>query len=287
MPDVAAALAKIEQANKNDLALLRESTVPSIAAAMLQLRADLLAVARKPRDARFSQQGVAQEIGQELAAARAKCNAALDSADTGAKQAISNIRADLESRTNPKLDTSEQLLQEMKKAAARRQLDLMMSASVQTEDQIASLASRGDAVALGCLRQDLELGLLTSQLSKDTLLGLLDQNEAPLLSAMETAKRQIEAEFATGLANLATSFGLARREAIGASQTSGGTLVGPSAVIANWAGGGYPVGVRTPDGGLSLPPTPMPSGATTTSNTPAGLSAANNRPAPEAGNPYS
>jgi hypothetical protein len=287
VPDTQAALDQIERANKNDLALLRESTVPAVAAALLQLRRDLLAVARKPRDPRFSPQGVGQEIAQETAAARQKCQAALDSADAGAKQAISNIRDDLSSRTHPKRDAQEQLVDELQRAQAARRLDILSASGVEAGEKIMRAAAAGDRVMLAVLREDLPLMAdrndRQDQNQLENLLQLLDRVEAPLLSANQAAARKVQAELATGQAALTTSFSLARGEARGGSQSFGANVMGPVSTIADWPGGGYRVEFKTPDGGLSTPDTAIqnstapflqgggvvPPGLTAQSNTPA------------------
>jgi hypothetical protein len=255
VPDVAAALAKIEASNRNDLAYLRESVAPEVVRACLQLQRDLLAANRKPRDPRFTADAAGQQLMSDIAAARAKGNAALDSAEQGMRQAESNIRSDLEAKVTPKLDTQEQLVVELQKAAARRQLDLMASAGVETDDQISALAAQGNLLGLKALREDLGLGLLKSSLGKDSLLTLLDQNEAPLLSAMETAKRQIEAELATGLYQQQVGLGIARMFAAG-KRTMPPNLPG-------WRKGeNLPVTFTTPDGGIDVPDTPGATGMT-------------------------
>ena len=52
MPDVAAATAKFEQANKNDLALLRQDTVPAIAWSVLDLRSALAGIRSRSKELR-------------------------------------------------------------------------------------------------------------------------------------------------------------------------------------------------------------------------------------------
>jgi len=255
MPDVQAALDRIERDNRSDLALLRESTAPSVVRACLQLQKDLLAANRKPRDTRFTPEAAGAQLVSDLAAARAKGNAALDAAEQAMRQAESNIRSDLQAKTEPTLSAQEQLVDELRKQAARRQLDLMASAGVQTEDQINALAARGDVVGLKALRSDLSLGLLTSSLSQDSLLLLLDQSLAPLESAMETAKREIEAELATGLDQQTTGFGIARMFAAGKRSMPG--------ILLGWRKGEtVVVAFTTPDGGIDVPDTATATGTT-------------------------
>jgi hypothetical protein len=265
MPDVQAALDRIERDNRNDLALLRESTVPSIGRAMLQLRRDLLQVANNTRDPRLSSQAVIDDTMREVAAARAKAQKALDSADTGAKQAIANIRDDLKSKLEPKRTPEEQLVDELQRAAAARRLDIL-KARVETGEIIKRAAGSGDRAMLAVLREDLPLMASPNdqqaQNRLESLQAQLDQAEAPLMSAMQLAARKIQSELATGQAALTTSFALARGEATGASRTFGGNAAGPVSIIADWSGGGYRVEFKTPDGGLNAPPTPTPSGTT-------------------------
>jgi hypothetical protein len=267
VPDVAAATAKIEASNRNDLAILREDTAPAIVRACLALQKDLLAANRKPRDPRFTPEAAGVQLMGDLAAARAKANQALDASEQGMRQAESNIRDDLRAKTEPKLDTQEQLVLELQKAAARRQLDLMASAGVETDDQISALAAQGNLVGLKALREDLGLGLLKSALGRDTLLQLLDQTETPLLSAMETAKRQIEEELKWGLSQQVTGLGIARMFAAG--QRSMPTI------LPAWAKGQtLVVAFTTPDGGIDVPPTPSSSGSSGVPGNP-GIAAAN------------
>jgi hypothetical protein len=101
MPDVAAATAKFEASNRNDLAILRTDTAGSIVRACLQLQRDLLAANRKPRDQRFTETAAGQQLMSDIAAARAKGNAALDSAEQAMRQAEANIRDDLQAKTTP------------------------------------------------------------------------------------------------------------------------------------------------------------------------------------------
>jgi hypothetical protein len=259
MPDVAAATAKLEQANKNELAILRSDTIPGVGRALLALRRNLQTIRGNPRNS-------IQAMQDDTAAARASAQKALDTLESTAKMAVSNIRNDIATRLETKRDTSEQLVYELQKQGARRQLDLMVSAGAQTEDMISSLAGRGDVMGLACLREDLTLGLFKSDLSKDTLLVLLDQQETPLLSGVQQAARLLEAELAAGSANLVTSFALARGEAQGASSTSGGTLLGPVTTIADW-GRGQAYRIEFPmdavaDGGNTSAPTPTAPGTT-------------------------
>lgn len=250
MPDVAGALAQIEKDNRNDLALLRESTAPAVVAALLTLRRESLDAASIKRDPRYSDLYAGQAYVAAVQAARAKANTAIDKAEQYARQAGDNIRADLKAKTTPKLDTQGEILAELKKAAARRQIDLMVGANATTEQVISSLAARGDAVALQCVREDLQAGLKNSGFSAETLLAQLDQAEAPLLSAMHQAARQIEAELATGFSQLTTTFALARQEASGSQSTAGN--VNMASRILDWAkGASLPVAFTTQDGGLT------------------------------------
>jgi hypothetical protein len=262
MPDLQASLDRIESRNKNDLAILRQDTVPSVARAILQLRRDLLQIAHAARDPRLTPQAQVDDLVKQTNLARKKCQDALDSTETGAKQALANIRDDLATLTTVKMDVQQQLLYELQKAATRRRIDQATAAGVDAGDLITRAGATGDTIALACLREDIPFAASDSQQDQnrlESLLAQIDQAERPLDSAMQTASRQIEQELATGMTNLTTSFALARREAVGARSQLGN--VGVASTIADWNSTGYPVAFTTPDGGLNAPDTPKGPGA--------------------------
>jgi hypothetical protein len=226
--DVQAALDKIERDNKTDLALLRESTLPAVARAVLDLRRGLQAIAG---DKMIS----ALAMNQQIDAARAAAAKALDAADTAAKQAIANVRADLQAKTAVSLSTEEQLLEQMKLQNAQRALELMQRAGLDTMAMIDRAASSGDAAQLQALRADLQASAGTdhaSQRSAKVYQEEIDKRELPLLGGMKQAARTIENELQAGSSNLNTTFQLVRGEVSGASGSYGG-LRGPVTTVAD------------------------------------------------------
>ena len=254
MPDVAAATAKFEASNKNDLAILRQDTVPGIGRVILQLRRTLQEIRGNVRNS-------IQAMTNDTAAARAKAQASLDTLQATATIAISNIRADIAKQTAVKLDPQEQLIREMQLAGARRRLDMLTANGVDTAQVIARASANGDALMLSALREDLPLFAGTSHADAARLESLMDQldlAEVPLMSATQQAARILLDELKYGQMNLTTSFQLARGEAGGASQTAGGNLVGTVTTIADWGRGmPYRIDEKNPDGCNTSPPTPI------------------------------
>jgi|GEM_PF-4654513 len=216
MPDVEAATAKLEASNKNDLAILRQDTVPGIGRTILSLRRSLQEIRGNTRISGL-------EMVTQTNAARAKARAALDTLETSANQAIANIRADIVSKTETKRDTQEQLVYELQKAAARRRIDQLNAQKVDAGEIIRRCATLGDTVALACLREDLPFNASDSrehQVRLESLMDQLDQAETPLLSGLQQASRILLDELKYGQMNLTGSFRLTRGEALGGSQTT-------------------------------------------------------------------
>ncbi len=257
MPDVAAATAKFEQANKNDLALLRESTVPSIARSVLDLRKAIASIRSDPR-----LNGTA--ITQDTLSSRAKALAELDATEKYGAIAVQNIRSYLSQQTETKLDTQEAILDQLQKAAAARRIDLLLNQGIDAAEVIRRAA--GDAMALAVLREDITFAAgdtREAQVRQESLLDQLDQSETPLMSASKQAARLLEAELQTGWANVQTSLSLARAEASGASNSTSGYPVGVRSILAGWAPGStIRLAFTDPSGGLSAPATPAASGMT-------------------------
>jgi len=256
MPDVAAATAKLEQANKNELAILRSDTVPGIGRAILGLRRSLQEIRGNTRIS-------GSEMVTQTAAARAKAQASLDTIEATAKQAISLIRDDIASRTTVKRDPQEQLVYELQLAAAARRLDLLNAAKVDPAQIIARAAAASDRAMLEVIRADLPFFADPSDQASmthlESLMDQLDTAELPLTSALNQAARILLDELKYGQMNLSTNFQITRGEASGASQSSSsGYPIGVRSVISGWAqGSSYNINETQPDGGNTSPDTPL------------------------------
>jgi hypothetical protein len=260
MPDVAAQTAKLEQANKNELAILRQDTVPGIGRTILALRRSLQEIRGNTRIS-------GSEMVTQTNAARASAQTSLDKIEATATSAIAMIRDDLASRTATKLDTQEAILDQLNLQSAQRRVDQMRAAKVDVGQIIQRAAAVGDTLVLRVLRQELPSATgsdYASQQRLESLMDQLDRAEAPLMSATQQAARLILDELKAGSANLSTSFQMARAEAGGASQTSSsGYPVGTVTTIADWGRGmPYRIDEKNPDGGNTSADTPVAPGTT-------------------------
>jgi hypothetical protein len=260
MPDVVAATEAFERRNKNDLAILREDTVPGIVRTMLTLRRALQSIRGNVRN-------TIQAMTDDTAAARASAAKALDTLEATAKMAIQNVRDDIAKQTAVKLDTQEQILYELQLQSAQRRVDQALLAKVDESQIIQRAAAAGDAMMLRVLRQELPNAAGPSRQAQSRLESLMDQldlAETPLLSGVRQAARLLETELEVGSGNLTASFQIVRGEVSGASQTSSsGYPVGVRSVINGWAAGSSVNLAETqPDGGNTSPDTAIASGMT-------------------------
>jgi hypothetical protein len=256
MPDVQAATDGFERRNKNDLALLRQDTLPAIGRSILNLRKAIHAIRGQTRITWDAQASDIQD-------ARRKALSELDDTDRYAKQAIANIRDDIAKQTETKLDPQAALLDALQRQMAARRLDNLQAAGVDPSVIITRASAAADTTLLAVLREELPLFAgdgRANQVHLEALLDQLDSAELPLSSATKQAARILSDELKFGQMNLSNAFGLARMEATG---SSGPGFTGTVSTVMGWAKGSiYRIAFTDETGGETAPPTPTATGTT-------------------------